>query len=156
MVCSISLTISLVFIIGMIYMNCISDSNQVIKSYRNNLSSELQQIYDKISSERASIYFQGYGLGLLISLLFIIYNYTFKKDKLKWPYLVLSSIAICFIINYFYYKIYPKSDWMLNHVGTPDETKAWLNLYKELQKNYHIGLVLGLLAVGLLAVAFRC
>jgi hypothetical protein len=45
---------------------------------------------------------------------------------------------------------------MLNHTDTPEETKAWLNLYKELQKNYHIGLVLGLIAVGILAVAFRC
>ncbi len=156
MVCSISLTISLIFIIGMIYMNCISDSNKVIKSYREKLSPDLQEIYDKISKERATIYFQGYGLGLLVSLLFIIYNYTFKKDKIKWPYLVLSSIAICFISNYFYYTIYPKSDWMLNHVKTPEETKAWLKLYKELQKNYHVGLVLGLIAVGILAVAFRC
>jgi len=137
-------------------MNCISDSNQVIKNYREKLTPDLQEIYDKISKERATIYFQGYGLGLLVSLLFIIYNYTIKKDKLKWPYLVLSSIAICFIINYFYYKVYPKSDWMLNHVDTQEETKAWLKLYKELQKNYHIGLVLGLIAVGILAMAFRC
>ena len=156
MVCSLSLTISLIFIIGMIYMNCISDSNDVIKSYREKLSHELQEKYDKISKERASIYFTGYGIGFLVSLLFIIYNYTIKKDKLKWPYVLLSSIAICFIVNYFYYKIYPKSDWLLNYVKTPEETKAWLQLYKELQKNYHIGLVIGLIAVGILAMAFRC
>lgn len=156
MVCSLSLTISLIFIIGMIYMNCISDSNDVIKSYREKLSPELQEKYDKISKERASIYFTGYGIGLIFSLLFIIYNSKIKKDNLKWPYVLLSSIAICFIVNYFYYKIYPKSDWMLNYVKTPEETKAWLELYKELQKNYHIGLVIGLIGVGILAMAFRC
>jgi len=116
----------------------------------------MQEKYDKISNERASIYFQGYGVGLLFSLIFIIYNYTYKKEKLKWPYLAISSIAICFIVNYFYYKIYPKSDWLLNYVKTQEESKAWLNLYKELQKNYHIGLVIGLAGVGLLAMAFRC
>ena len=156
MVCSLSLTVSLIFIFGMVYMNCISDSNEVIKSYREKLSPELQEKYDKISTERASIYFQGYGIGFLVSLAFILYNYTLKKEKLKWYYLFFSSLAICFIVNYFYYKIYPKSDWMLNHVKTPEETKAWLNLYKELQKNYHIGLVIGLIGVGVLAMAFRC
>ena len=45
---------------------------------------------------------------------------------------------------------------MLNHIKTPEETKAWLNLYKELQKNYHVGLLIGLAAVGVLAIAFRC
>jgi glucan phosphoethanolaminetransferase (alkaline phosphatase superfamily) len=156
MVCSLSLSVAIVFIVGMIYMNCISNSNDVIKNYREKLSSEMQEKYDKISNERASIYFQGYGIGLLFSLIFIIYNYAYKKEKLKWPYLFFSSIAICFIVNYFYYKIYPKSDWLLNYVKTPEETKAWLNLYKELQKNYHIGLVIGLAGVGILAMAFRC
>ncbi len=137
-------------------MDCISNSNDVIKSYREKLSPEMQEKYDKISNERASIYFQGYGIGLLFSLIFIIYNYKFKKDKLKWPYLVLTSIAICFIVNYFYYKIYPKSDWLLNYVKTQEESKAWLELYKELQKNYHIGLAIGLVGVGVLAMAFRC
>ena len=156
MVCILSLSISIFFIVGMIYMNCISSSNDVIKSYREKLSPELKEKYDEITKERLSIYFQGYGLGLVASLMFIIYNYSFKKKKLKWPYLVFSSIAISFIINYFYYMIYPKSDWMLNHIKTPEETKAWLNLYKELQKNYHVGLLIGLAAVGVLAIAFRC
>ena len=156
MVCSLSLSISIMFIIGMVYMNYISNSNDVIKKYRSELSSELQEVYDKISKERAKIYFEGYGIGFIFSLIFILYNYTIKKDKLKIPYLILSSISICFIVNYFYYKIYPKSDWMLNHVKTPEESKAWLNLYKELQKNYHIGLLYGLIAIIILAFAFRC
>ena len=53
----------------MVYMNYISDSNEVIKSYREKLSPELQEKYDKISKERASIYFQGYGIGFLVSFL---------------------------------------------------------------------------------------
>jgi len=137
-------------------MNCISNSNSVIKSYREKLPLNMQEKYDEISKERASIYFQGYGVGLLFSLVFLIYNYKFKKEKLKWPYLVLTTISICFIVNYFYYKIYPKSDWLLNYVKTQEESKAWLNLYKELQTNYHIGLVYGLIGAGLLALAFRC
>jgi hypothetical protein len=65
-------------------------------------------------------------------------------------------VASCFITNYFYYTLYPKSDWLLNYLKNPEEIKNWLRLYKEMQYNYHMGLVLGIIAVGVFAFAFRC
>jgi hypothetical protein len=50
----------------------------------------------------------------------------------------------------------PKSDWILNHMNTKEEIKAWLLMYREMQFNYHMGLVLGIIGVGILAFAFRC
>jgi hypothetical protein len=50
----------------------------------------------------------------------------------------------------------PKSDWMLNHVNSPEQTKAWLQMYRAMSYNYHMGLALGILAVGVFAFAFRC
>jgi hypothetical protein len=50
----------------------------------------------------------------------------------------------------------PKSDWMLNYMSNPQEVKAWLLMYREMQFNYHMGLVLGIIAVGIFAFAFRC
>ena len=70
--------------------------------------------------------------------------------------LVCIVISTSFVTNYFYYSLSRKSDWMLNHMGTPEEVKAWLQMYKEMQYNYHMGLVLGIIAVGILAFAFRC
>jgi hypothetical protein len=45
---------------------------------------------------------------------------------------------------------------MLNHMQDPEETKAWLAMYRGMQVYYHTGLVLGLVAVGTFAFAFRC
>jgi hypothetical protein len=45
---------------------------------------------------------------------------------------------------------------MLNHVKDEEQVKAWLIMYKEMQYNYHMGLVLGIIAVGVFAFAFRC
>ena len=70
--------------------------------------------------------------------------------------LVCTVIATCFLTNYFYYLIHPKSDWMLNHMQNDNEVKAWLLMYREMQFNYHFGLVLGIIGVGILAFAFRC
>ena len=40
----------------------------------------------------------------------------------------------------------PKSDYMLNHLTTQEENKAWLEVYKQMQQKYLIGFILGSLS----------
>lgn len=70
--------------------------------------------------------------------------------------MVCLVVSISFLTNYFYYLLSPKSDWMLNHIKDPEQTKAWLYMYRSMQVYYHGGLALGLIAVGVFAFAFRC
>jgi uncharacterized membrane protein YkgB len=102
------------------------------------------------------ISYYGYGLGVLLSLAIIFYNKKMKGKLLSNSSLVCIVLSVSFFTNYFYYMLSPKTDWMLNHVKNPEETKAWLQMYREMQFNYHLGLVLGIIGVGVLAFAFRC
>ena len=68
-------------------------------------------------------------------------------------YVVLS---VSFFTNYFYYMLSPKTDWMLNHVESKEQTQAWLKMYRTCSFNYHAGLVLGIIGMGVFAYAFRC
>ena len=156
MACSISCMISAIFVIGMIYFYNLTDKSKIVKHYKSFLSSDLQKRYVKISKERANISYQGYILGVILSLGIIFYNLKIKKERLNTTSLVCIVIATSFVTNYFYYMLYPKSDWMLNHMGNQEEVKAWLQMYREMQFNYHSGLALGIIAVGILAFAFRC
>jgi hypothetical protein len=70
--------------------------------------------------------------------------------------LVCTVMATCFLTNYFYYVLSPKSDWMLNHMKKQEEVNAWLQMYKSMQYNYHMGMALGIIAVAIFASAFRC
>jgi hypothetical protein len=45
---------------------------------------------------------------------------------------------------------------MLNHTSNQEEVKAWLQMYRGMSYNYHMGLALGIIAVGALGFAFRC
>jgi len=148
--------ISALFIIGMIYFYSMTYNNEVIKKYKASLSDDLQKRYIAISKERMMISCQGYILGFGLSLLIIFYNLQIKGVKLSNFPLVCTVIATCFLTNYFYYMLSPKSDWMLNHMNDKKETTAWLEMYREMSFNYHAGLVLGIMAVGILAFAFRC
>ena len=152
----ISCMISVIFIIGMIYFYNMTDKSEIVKHYKNKLSSDLQKRYDKISKERMIISYQGYAIGFILSLVIIFYNLKIKGSKMGTTSLVCTVIATSFVTNYFYYSLSRKSDWMLNHMGNQEEVKTWLRMYREMQYNYHMGLILGIVAVGILAFAFRC
>ena len=156
MVCAISCMISAIFIIGMIYFYNLTDKSTIVKHYKSSLSSDLQKRYEKITQERTYISYQGYILGVILSLGIIFYNLKIKGAKMNTTSLVCIVVATAFVSNYFYYMLSPKSDWMLNHMNNQEEVKAWLLMYREMQYNYHMGLVLGIIAVGILAFAFRC
>lgn len=156
MACAISCMISAVFIIGMIYFYHVADKNAIVKQYKGMLSPQLQKLYEKITQERRSISYYGYGLGLLLSLCLIFYYIKIKKVKMGASALVCMATATTFLVHYFYYMLSPKSDWMLNHMKKQEEVNAWLQMYKGMQYNYHMGMALGIIAVGIFASAFRC
>ena len=156
MVCAISCMISTVFIVGMIYFYNMTNKSEIVKHYKNSLPSDLQKRYENIAEERRRISIHGYILGFILSLFIIFYNLKINGQNLKTPTLVCIVMATCFVNNYFYYMLTPKSDWMLNHVSNQQQTRAWLLMYREMSYNYHLGIVLGIVAVGVLAFAFRC
>jgi hypothetical protein len=155
MACAISCVISAVFIIGMIYFYTMTDKSEIVKHYKERLPSDLQKRYEKITEERRSISYYGYVLGLILSLILIFYNVKIKGKKMGTIGLVCLVMATSFITNYFYYMLSPKSDWMLNHMHSQEQVRSWLLMYREMSYNYHMGLVLGIIAVGIFASAFR-
>ena len=156
MPCSITCLIAAVLIIGMIYFQNATTKSKIVQEYKKQLPSNLQNLYEKITAERLRLNYYGYTLGLILSLIIILYNYTSKRNKLTTTSLVCLVIVVSFFTNYFYYILSPKSTYMLNHINSPEQTKAWLTMYKTMQFNYHFGFVIGVVAVGVLAFAFRC
>ena len=151
MPCCISCMISCIFVIGMIYFYNATDKSDIVNKYKATLPLDLQQRYEKITEERRRISYQGYSLGFLLSLVILYF-----RRKMNTISLVCTVMATCFLTNYFYYMLSPKSDWMLNHTTNQDEVRAWLLMYRAMSYNYHLGIVFGILAVGILAFAFRC
>jgi hypothetical protein len=156
MVCSITCSISAVFLIGMICFYNMTDKSDIVKHYKNTLTTDLQKRYEKISKERKQISYYGYALGILFSLFIIYYNLKIKKEKMNTTSLVCIVTATTFFTNALFYMVYPKSDWMLEHINNKEQVRAWLQMYKSMSFYYHIGLIFGIIAVGIFAFAFRC
>lgn len=154
-----SCALATIFLIGSIFMTNATQRNKTIQHYQSQLPSSLQNLYAKITAERQRIYYYGYALGLIISVIIIYYNTSLNPRnniKMTSATMVCVIITVSFITNYFYYMLSPKSTYMLEHINSPEQTKAWLTMYKTMQYYWHAGLVLGILAVAFLALAFRC
>ena len=154
MPCSMSCMIAAVFVIGMIYFYNMTGKSEIVKNYKDKLPIDLQKRYELITKERKTLSYQGYALGVALSLGIIIYNNL--SQKMSTSATICLVIATSFLTNYFYYILSPKSDWVLNHTTNQEQVKAWLQMYREMSFNYHAGLALGIVAVGVLAFAFRC
>ena len=154
MVCSVSCSISFIFIVGMIYFYNGTRKNATVLQYKKHLNAVQRQAYENITKERLDISLQGYFLGFVFSL-FIIF-FTYEKKQFNAKSVVCLVLATSFLTNYFYYMLMPKSDWMLNYVENQEQTQAWLHMYRTMQYYYHAGLVLGILGLGVFAYAFRC
>lgn len=151
MVCAISCAVAFIFIVANIYCCVFSHrSGGVIQEFVAKLSPENQRRYADITRERQGIYFMGLLLGFILSMILLVCcrKYFLGNGRGGGNAGALCMVAaVAFSVNYFYYILSPKSDWMVLHLKSGEETKAWLTVYRTMQYNYHIGFVLGIIAV---------
>jgi hypothetical protein len=150
MVCAISCAIAFIFIVANVYCCVFSHrSGGVIQEFVAKLSPDNQRRYAAITRERQGIYFMGLFLGFILAMILLLCcrKYFLGGGRGGRGGVLCMVAAVAFSVNYFYYILSPKSDWMVLHLKSGEETNAWLHVYRTMQVNYHIGLVLGILAI---------
>lgn len=149
--CKTSCSIALIFIITMVYFTMTKDETLHTNFYKT-LNKDQINIYKNIVNERFNLYYTGFGLGILLAILFLVFNkYGMPKTyKLNKPSISCVILATSFVVQYFYYILSPKTTYMVLHLETKDQKQAWLDIYRKMQVNYHAGFALGLLGVTLL------
>ena len=154
--CTTSCGIAATLIAGMAYCTYMGNRSQLVTDYMRTLTPDQQQTYARIVDERRGIYLRGFGWGLLLSALLLGIHHQYLT--MSRAALLCSVAAITLATNYFYYVLSPKSDWMVLHLNPHQKQDAanWLHVYRGMQVNYHVGLVLGIAGTILLGNAFYC
>jgi hypothetical protein len=165
--CSASCGIAATLLAGMAYCTYMGNRTQLIKDYMQTLTEDQRQTYAKIVEERRGIYLRGFGLGLLLSAILLGIHHQYLT--MSRTVLLCNVAAITLATNYFYYVLSPKSDWMVLHFKNDNnnndnnndnndnnhsDAANWLRVYRGMQVNYHVGLVLGIAGTILLSNAF--
>ena len=139
--------IAIVFLVATLYLTFTADKTERKAEFYKTLSADNIKRYEGLIRERRDIYLKGYILGLLLSIIFLYYTQNYK----------LKSGIICIVggitllVNYLFYMLYPKSDYMILHLNNKTQREKWLAIYKHMQFKYHIGLVLGIIAAMIFA-----
>jgi len=119
----------------------ISVPTNVNDNLKRELSPELAELYIKLSNERRNLYIQGLLLGLLLSYFTVKYVKPVNKFHVSTFFL-----AITISVSGLYYYLMPKSDYMLNHLKTESQNKAWLSVYNTMKHRYYLGFLFGALS----------
>jgi uncharacterized protein YacL len=152
--CKTSCLISLVFIIMMIFTNLSLDKFKVVKKFKETLNEKQKKTYKEITEERRNIYYRGYVLGLILSILvvYMLNNWSFSNLNKTTTLCIIGATS--FLTNYLYYILTPKSDYMLLHLTEKNQISEWVNVYKKMQYVNHFGFALGIIGVVILGNAF--
>lgn len=154
--------VAVVFLVANVYVAFTADKDLLQRDFYKVLSDKQIEKYDELVKERRNIYLQGYFVGFILALIFIVI--THRGWKLfntggRVPHWSSNTGVVCFagaitlVVNYLYYMLYPKRDFMILHLYNLEQKQAWLNIYKHMQYKYHIGLVLGIIASMVMAKA---
>ena len=113
---------------------------------KTRISPELITVYERIVAERRNLYLQGIVLGLVVAFFLVrMVKTAFHR--------VALALAVALPIAVVFYFLMPKSDYMLNHLRTQQETQAWLQVYRTMKHRYFLGFLLGSLSAVPIAFA---
>jgi uncharacterized protein YacL len=153
--CTVTCFFALVIVVAMVIMTLMVSNDTFIKNYRDQLPTDIQKEYDRIVAERQQIYFTGYLIGFVVAIFSIVFSINVLKQKMPVSAMVCLTVVISTVINYFYYILSPKSNYMIELLKTDQQRQEWFQTYKSMQYYYHFSFILGAVAVGVFAYAFR-
>ena len=149
MVCINSCLIAVVLLSGTIATMITSKTSPNFRKFNETLTKEQKKLYKNITMERLRIYIEGMILGLITGL----FGLSLLPKKVDNSSKVCLFVIVCLLINMIYYRMYPKSNYMVKHLNTPEQKEAWLAIYKEMKYRHLFGMILGLGAYIVLGMA---
>lgn len=159
----LSCMIACVFLFYMVYTTFQTRKNDIMTDFESILSKSEKQIYSKIIQERSSIYNKGFAIGLVLSL-FLLWGSSFGftcgmkacqiVHQLNKANKLCTGVVVTFCVTYSYYLLTKKSDYMIVHLNEKEKREKWLEVYKYMQRQHHLGFLYGLIGVGFLSIMF--
>jgi len=142
------------FLMASVYTMMSKGKSAASTQFEASLNSGQQQIYEQIKEERAKLYFRGLALGTVLGAAFLYFN---RGGLTAFGSGAISNACLFTVIVMgtmtFFYKLSPKSKWMVEYLTTTGQVQLWNAVYKEMQYKYYMGFFLGLAGYVLIGYA---
>ena len=140
-------SVAVVFLLSSIFMMFMKD-DKLFSKFMNTLNDDQKNIYFKIIRERTMLYIGGMILGMVLGF---IYLFTNKRSGLN----ICAFITIVFVTQIVFYKVYPKSTYMLYHLDDSKQVSAWTDIYTYMKKIYMLSFIFAIIAYILIGYSFK-
>ena len=130
----IQCAIGIMLLLTSFFFSIINTNDDIFIEFNSMLDDHQIQIYKKIIQERIYIYISGSLIGFILAMMYYyISNATYK---------MCSCIAIFYICQLLYYKIYPKHPLMLYYLTNKKQVNKWADIYIYMKRKWNISFIL--------------
>ena len=147
MVCYITCGLSISFMIASIIM--MITPKHVEEKLVKLLDKEQKEIYTKIVKERLMLYIQGLVLGVIFGILFMN-KFAGINNTIR----CCGFGLVVAIITILYYHIMPKSNWMVMHLKSREQNRAWIKMYKYMKHRWHSAFLVSMAGISLITFGY--
>lgn len=145
-------SVAIIFLIANIFVMFTSINKK--QDFYNILDNKLIEKYEKIVIERRNIYYVGFFIGIILSILLLVFL-KYKKINISKISAVCIVGFVTFLFNYIYYILYPKTDYMILHLEHKKQREEWLKLNNDMKNRTHLGFGLGIISVMLFSFIYK-
>ena len=151
MVCIRNCLLSSILMGGILATMLTSKSSTTYVNFNNLLSEQQKSKMKEIVKMRLKIFLMSMLIGIFVGyVLTAILSIPSEVQRL------CMFITITLVVNTISYIVWPKSDYMIYHLNSVEQKKAWFAIYNEMKLKKIVGMTLGVVAFYILGKGLLC
>lgn len=109
-------------------------SNKKLKTeFENTLDANQKEVYSDLKRERTFIFI----IATIVSIIAGYIAYNMSRN-------VCYSMSVLMVFMIMIYKLWPKSDYIMNHIYSNEQSGAWMRINTNMTRMSDIGLLVGI------------
>ena len=125
--------IAFVFLATNIASPIVASSKQHLHyAFQQTLNDDQNQRYERIVRHRRNLYLHGLVLGVLVACLVVgvVMRVAPLTNEVSYGCL---AVVVLFVVEFLYYMLSPKGEYMVSVLDTQEQRDAWLAVYRHMQ-----------------------
>ena len=125
--------IAFVFLATSIASPVVASSKQHLHhTFQQTLNDDQNQRYERIVQHRRNLYLQGLVLGVVVACLVVggVMQVAPMSSNVSYGCL---AVVVLFVVEFLYYMLSPKGEYMISVLETQEQRDAWLAVYRHMQ-----------------------
>ena len=150
-ICNKSCLVSIVLIMGSIFICCFPHRKKIMTDFMNLLDENQKKEYTKIIEMRRNIYLRSLVSSVVVSFILCLVGLKEKTFSIN-NFCVFSALVFSF--KNLFYLLSKKSSYIISKLNNEKQRNAWLEIYKNMQYHYHLGIMVGLVGVLIISITY--